>query len=517
MGGENVDLVGHVWTVWHATREPLTRTELIGYPGGVDLLPILGGWADIWLASKLMPMMGLIPAFNAVTGLYVALAGVGGHLLARSLGASAWGGWVAGTVLQLEPFMLHHLQGGRTEQIALGPVAFVLVSMLRLWKRPTRRNGVWLGMSCAAVAYTCWEYTLLLVPVVLGLGLTLGTARWSRDHLRAVWTALLTVITFAGPWVFLFGYRTSQVRSWDDGGFGSDLALQTSIPLLEMFRLGDLTPSICILIPIVLLPWTHRRRDRRIWFFLGGTLALCWLLATGPAPTWTYPSGETARWWAPFAWFQALPISGWFHWPNRLVIFWCLIGAGAAGLAVTSIAKQLRVRGIEGVLAVGFAGGLLLHSWHMDRWPVGGWEISARHPAQALAQIDGEGAVLDVPVFLGEPLSQRYQILQMIHERPILAESHLRHLRVDGARAVILNHPAIDWVVRREGQPSNPPVDMGDHEREMLLSKGFRFLVLHQRGLAGQRHGLVRRTYQTWLGEPVFEGPGWTCWDLQID
>ena len=48
LGGIEVDLVGHIWTIWHAMHEPLTRTELIGYPDGIDLMPILGGWADIW-------------------------------------------------------------------------------------------------------------------------------------------------------------------------------------------------------------------------------------------------------------------------------------------------------------------------------------------------------------------------------------------------------------------------------------------------------------------------------------
>ena len=129
LGGIEVDLVGHIWTIWHATQEPLTRTELIGYPDGVDLMPILGGWADIWLASKLAPLVGLVPAFNMVTGLYLMLAGVGGHLLARTLGASALGGLVAGTLLQLEPYMLHHLHGGRTEQLAVGPVALVIVAL----------------------------------------------------------------------------------------------------------------------------------------------------------------------------------------------------------------------------------------------------------------------------------------------------------------------------------------------------------------------------------------------------
>jgi hypothetical protein len=281
-----------------------------------------------------------------------------------------------------------------------------------------------------------------------------------------------------------------------------------------MFRIGELTPSPWILVPILLLPWTHRHQERRIWVFWGVALAISWLLAAGPSPAWLYPAGDTVRWWAPFTLLQSLPLGGWFHWPNRLFVVWCLVGAAAAGRMVTWSSEEGRPAWLRWVLALGLVAISVSHPWRVDRWPVGVWEVPSGHPAEPLASLEGEGAVLDLPVFIGEPASQRYQVDQLVHGRPILAESHLNHLRETGARAAILDHPAIDWMVRREGQPGEPPVELGEEERQSLMAQGIRFIVLHQRGLDAERFGQARRTYQAWLGPPMIKARGWVCWDL---
>ena len=138
LGRLGVDQTGHLWTIWHASREALTTSALIGYPDGIDLLPILGGWTDILLASWIEPWIGLIPAFNAVTALYLTVAGIGGSLLARSLGAGAFGAFIAGTLLQVDSYLLFHLNNGRTEQLAIGLVALAIVALDRLARRPGR-------------------------------------------------------------------------------------------------------------------------------------------------------------------------------------------------------------------------------------------------------------------------------------------------------------------------------------------------------------------------------------------
>jgi len=48
-GPRSMDQTGHHWTIWSASRGPVTRTDLVAWPEGADLLPILGGWLDIFL------------------------------------------------------------------------------------------------------------------------------------------------------------------------------------------------------------------------------------------------------------------------------------------------------------------------------------------------------------------------------------------------------------------------------------------------------------------------------------
>ena len=66
LGPVSLDLSGHVWTVWNAGQGPVTRSTMVAWPEGVDLMPILGGWLDILIASVLVDFMPPIVAFNVV-------------------------------------------------------------------------------------------------------------------------------------------------------------------------------------------------------------------------------------------------------------------------------------------------------------------------------------------------------------------------------------------------------------------------------------------------------------------
>ena len=173
LGGSEIDLLGHVWTIWHATQEPLTYTHLVGYPEGIDLLPILGGWADIVLAGWLTPFLGLISAFNAVTAIYLTIVGIGINVLARCFGARLAGAFLAGTLFQLEPFILHHLTGGRTEQLGVGFVALAIAAGVHAWRTPNILRGMLFGLAYAVVVFVCWEYAFLLAGLLICLGIYL--------------------------------------------------------------------------------------------------------------------------------------------------------------------------------------------------------------------------------------------------------------------------------------------------------------------------------------------------------
>ena len=213
IGLESDDLSGHLWTLWNATRGPMTSTELVNAPSGVDLMPIVGGWLDIRLGSWLAPWLGVAGAYNAVLSLYLLLAGVGGFLLARALGARTGGGVLAGVLLQLDPFILLHLGAGRPEQASLGLVAMALAGALGAWyprpsvgapRRPQRGRsdlpevGRPPGRGDGLLAGPCAPPAATAAPWLLAAGITAMTAgpgrlvpathrRDSRDRRRLAW------------------------------------------------------------------------------------------------------------------------------------------------------------------------------------------------------------------------------------------------------------------------------------------------------------------------------------------
>jgi hypothetical protein len=121
---------------------------------------------------------------------------------------------------------------------------------------------------------------------------------------------------------------------------------------------------------------------------------------------------------------------------------------------------------------------------------------------------------LDLPVIPGDPVNMRYQILQFLHRRPIFAASYLKHLQVDSAGFQVVNHPAVSWLIPGPGHPKDPPETITEMERQQLIDFGFRFLVLHERGLAAQRYRSASESFSDWFGPPRFTSKDWICWDL---
>ena len=121
LGPFSVDLAGHLWNGWAFGRAGYFHNRMTGWPDGVDLLPAVGGWLDVFAVAALRQIMPLASAYNLVIGLYVVVAGLGAWVLARALGASRPAALLAGLLLQLDGFVLTHLHGGRPGHGLDGP------------------------------------------------------------------------------------------------------------------------------------------------------------------------------------------------------------------------------------------------------------------------------------------------------------------------------------------------------------------------------------------------------------
>jgi hypothetical protein len=509
-GRFSVDLAGHLWTGWAVGRDGVLRTAVIGWPEGVDLLPALGGWLDVLLVALLRPVLPLELAYDLVVAGYLVVAGLGGWLLARNMGASSPAALVAGLLLQLDGFVLQHIAGGRPELAALGFVALFLGLAHRVWRGRCPAAPWQAGLAGALLLLASWELSLLaglvllaLLPFQLRGAHAPGLGKRLRD--------MVLVGSFVAlPWALLFLLRAGSVRSVDEGDFWLRTASHASVGLLGWFGPGTARPCWLALLSLLALPLTVRARHRWLWLGIGLGLVTSLLLALGPHPgLWSPGSGA----WGPFSLLRGVPVLGWFHWPDRLLAVWSLAAVVAAALAVEAAGRRRRwLVVLLAALLIGDAG---LEAWRGDRWPAGHYRIPDHPAAERLAALTGAGAVLDLPPQPNPVNHLRYELAQIHHGRPIRHHHHLSHLVTPGAEGSVDRQPLLAWfhALMQGVAPEREPFTAV--ELAMLRDAGFGFVVLHQPGWPPQRWARARDLLLESLGEPVIQqGSAWMCWRL---
>ena len=488
-GPFSVDLAGHLWMGWHAAQEPLTSTTLLAAPEGVDLFPVLGGWLDV-LAVGLLHRFGmeLEPAYNAVMASYVLAAGLGGVVLARAAGVGRYA-VLAGLLLQCDGFVLEHLGAGRPEQVGIGFVALALGAAGLLLRG--RIHPVLCGIAGVPVLFVSWELSLLTVASLAFLAPFARPLPW-----RPIGVAAATCALLAGPWVALFLASAGEVRALDEGDFALETARSASIGLLSWFGPGSVRPSWLALIA---LPFVLRGR---LGLGVAAGLALTWLLAAGPGPGLFGPTEAT---WGPFAWLQKLPVLGWFHWPDRLLVVWSLAAAVAAAALVERVPKLPILAAVVVLAAALFE--------QRERWPRGIFELQDHPGAAWLAE--GEGVVLDLPIQPKPQHHLRYMILQMEHGRPIVFNMVLDHLSDPRLRERVEVDPVLSWFRRLMDRDKPEAADFAPEDFAGLHAQGVRHIVLHRAGWPPDRWQLGSVALERALGEPALRvGPEWTAWTL---
>ncbi len=173
----------HLWGVWwllHALATPgvgVFETDLLFAPHGVSLalndpVPIVAG-----VAAVLEPFVGLVGSFNLALLLSLVIGALGALLLAREVGADAWGALAAGVVFGFSPFVMAHALG-HTGYATVAAIPFVALSWIRL-----RGGGGW-GASTALAASlvaTAWTHAYFAVYALLFLSFSLGWESLSCD------------------------------------------------------------------------------------------------------------------------------------------------------------------------------------------------------------------------------------------------------------------------------------------------------------------------------------------------
>ena len=510
IGFASEDLEGHLWTLWNATQGPMTRSALVNAPVGVDLLPIVGGWLDIRLGSWLAPPLGPARAYNAVLCLYGLLAGLGGALLARSLGAAWWACAVAGLVLQLDPFVLLHLSGGRPEQAALGLVALALAGAVGAWRTADRGWVLLAGVAGALVVFASWELAILLA---LGMGLAVPILRLGLPAAPGVarrWaTAAGVTALFAGPWVATFLARTLAIRAQHAPELALDIASHASIGWLQYWLPGGGNPGLVPVVLLLALPVFDRDR-RRLWLGVWGVLLLTFALGLGPRPA-AYPGGPSGSIPGLFDLLQGVPVLRWFHWPDRIVSVWGVLAAGATGHALSVLAGSGRKR-LSVVLGVAALGVGLLRVQQAGRWPVARYTLPESPLWDTLAADDHAGALFDLPVRMKGIAGYAPGLAQMHHGRAVRSYGGVPWLLPPPTGDFVLP----DFAMALDPRRPVPQVDVTTAELDTLRGHGFGYVTLQRPRGAVRWYTDARAELARHLGTPDLEDAelGWVVWRL---
>jgi hypothetical protein len=159
-GGE---VFGHAWVQWwHGEALP-------AWPRGTDLARGTDTWPVIdplttAIAAALGRLFGWTVAWNLVVLGGVALAFVGGAVLARRCDGDPW---VGGTVLALGPIFLGSLASGLTEDAGLGLIALALALLRSPSPRRILAGGALLGLAAWCGLVLAWFGALAAVVVCL--------------------------------------------------------------------------------------------------------------------------------------------------------------------------------------------------------------------------------------------------------------------------------------------------------------------------------------------------------------
>ena len=510
LGFASEDLEGHLWTLWNASRGPMTRSSLVNAPTGVDLMPIVGGWLDIRLGSWLSHGLGVARAYNAVLAVYALLAGLGGMALARALGASVGAATVAGLLLQLDPFVLLHLGGGRPEQAGLGLVALALAGAVGAWRTAERKWVVLAGVAGALVLFASWELGILLaVGMVLALPvLALGLPAAPGVGRRWASAAALTT-ALAGPWVVWFLVRSMAVRASGHDPIGLEIAQHSSIGWLQFWLPTGGNPGLVPTLTLLALPVLDTSR-RRLWLGVWGVLVLAFVLGLGPVPA-ASPGGAPLGMPGLFGVLQHVPVLRWFHWPDRVVSVWGVLGAGATGFAVSELARggRRKLAGMVAALAV-LVG--LLRVQQAALWPQARFELPQSALWEALRTDPTEGALFDLPVRMRGIPSYAPALAQIQHHRPVRSYGGVPWLLPPPEEHAPLPPFSTDLDPRRPV----PTLTIPDVDLDLLRDQGFAFIVLQRpRGAAAWWAAAEAELSRT-LGRAELrdDTKGWVVWRL---
>lgn len=165
----------YVWNLWIFRHEfldhghlPFTTRHIFAFTGGADFS--LHNYTPIasLLGLPLIPLVGVVGAFNVVLMAVLALSGAGTYLLARLVGLARLGAWAAGAMFMAAP-LISARETAHLSLVTNAALPLFVWALLRTLDRPSRPMGVLVGVLVAGATYSDAYYGVYCVLMGLFL------------------------------------------------------------------------------------------------------------------------------------------------------------------------------------------------------------------------------------------------------------------------------------------------------------------------------------------------------------
>lgn len=440
--GENpVDAWIHFWNIWwlkvalFARTDPYV-TDLWFAPDGADL--------SLHTLALFNGLLGLLPqlaagplvAYNVVTLLTIALAGLTTFLLARHLTGSAGAAFVAGLAFAGSPYLLGHLNVGHLNVAALAPLPLFLLGLLRA-AEGSRASLLVAAASLAVSALSEWHTTIF---ALMAGGVLIGWQALLAAQRRSAWSApprAVAACVLGGLLLLPLALRTARAVA-EAGGraeLGERWAERHSANLLAYLLPQDLHPlwnglittwrernlqevltegRVSLGLTVLLLAGLGllAQRQRAVpWLVIAG---LGIMLGLGPVLHVGQREFDIVM---PFDLFDLLPYADVSRTPARFSVLAVLALAVLLAFGVRWLAGRFAWRWSP-VVTAGIAGLLVVAEFWTAPYPltVPPDAVLAERIGREIAASDPQGTVLTLPYRAAE---QERLYHQVYHGRPI--------------------------------------------------------------------------------------------------
>lgn len=522
LGHPDIDVWNHAWGpwwFWHTLSHGVLpyRTDLLAAPEGgllwyIDPLGAL-------LGAPLVPLVGVVAAYNAVILANVALASAAARGLARALGASRVTSWVAAAAFAGSSYLLCEVHNGVSELVGVAWPLFALAAGIRAlggggW-RAWAASGAWLALATIGT----WYYGVAVAVALCVLALPWLARRPARADLGGLALAVGLTVALVAPaaWAVLHAIHAPDAVVLRGAVGDADrllLASHNAVDPRAFFAPGGfqsvdlksggeafLHASYLGLLALGLALSTRR------WAPLAAAAVLC-VFSLGPALWWAGHWVVVARhpFPLPYAALSALlPGAGATH-AQRLVMPAIALVAALAAVRIATLPRRLQL-----LIGAALVCDALLASG--APWPI------ARAPALDTAAhqwIAGQpigtygerpvGSVLDLPPEVGATMAtSRYLTCQTVHGRPIPYRPDARGdtstlLRFASFRVLAVMSASREAHRRALWQSLDRTTAV---EPDELARAGFAWIVVHRELERGGQHvAAMERQLERWFGPP---------------